>query len=86
MRKTAACGRQFFYVGEEAGEMCWAVFLPAEMSGHARIRFSGYETVTMKALGEDDYNHGARLGLGEKPLRRRRQCSERGRRRERMGR
>ena len=49
-------------LGGEAGEKCWAVFLPAEMSAHPKIRFSEYQTVTMQALKEGEYYKGERLG------------------------
>ena len=49
-------------LGGEKGVMCWAVFLPAEMSGHPRIRFSAFKSVSIKALKEGEYYQGARLG------------------------
>ena len=49
-------------LGGEKGVMCWAVFLPAEMSGHPRIRFSAFKSVSMKALKDGEYYQGARLG------------------------
>lgn len=52
-------------LGGEKGEMCWAVFLPAEMSVHPRICFSEYKTVTMQALEEGGYYRGGRLGPGD---------------------
>ena len=41
-------------LGGEKGVMCWAVFLPAEMSGHPRIRFSAFKSVSIKALKDGE--------------------------------
>lgn len=53
-------------LGGTEGTFCWAVFLPADMTGHPCILFSAYTEVSLAPLQEGERLNGANLLPDEK--------------------